>query len=219
LSRQIWLVPSIITYKKERYARPSEITSQHLSHTYSLPILVAVRAKPQTILPFKWGNTVGDSTSNMVKTGIPFMLYESIGLQSGTGFVDLYDRMNYRVCCTRHDSNGAALYEVYSMLAGYINIPLAVLEYGAAGALGNISLMGPEGSYQTQTMAAFLVEVGGCVNATSSFLPHFLHSFAHKRSWHVLRSIDHATGNSSLLMGMNIAGVGEPAQKRISNGL
>jgi len=128
----------------------------------------------------------------MVKTGIPFMLHDSTGSLLESNFIELYDRMNLRVSCLSRDPNGAALYEVYNMLSRYHNIPVAVFEYGAAGALGNISLTGPGGSLRTQTMAAFLVEVGG---------------------------IDHTTGNSSLLMGMNIAGVGERARMRISSGL
>jgi hypothetical protein len=108
----------------------------------------------------------------MVKTGIPFMLHESdsIGSLLESNFVELYDRMNLRVCCTPLDPNGAALYEVYNMLSRYHDVPVAVFEYGAAGALGNISIFGPGGSSRTQTMAAFLVEVGGYANAISPFL-------------------------------------------------
>lgn len=155
----------------------------------------------------------------MVKTGIPFMLHDSTGSLLGSNFVDLYDRMNLRVFGSRNP-NGAALYEVYNMLSRHRDIPVAVLTYGAAGALGDISLIGPGGSLRTQTMAAFLVEVRGYANAISPFPPHppplLLHTSAHAV---FLQSIDHATGNSWLLMDMNIAGVGERAQMRISSGL
>jgi hypothetical protein len=155
----------------------------------------------------------------MVKTGIPFMLHDSTGSLLESNFVDLYDRMNLRVYSSR-DPNGAALYKVYNMLSRHHDIPVAVFEYGAAGALGNISLLGPGGSLRTQTMATFLVEVGGYANAISPFPPHppllLLNTSAHVV---FLQSIDHATGNLSLLMGMNIAGVGERARMRISSGL
>jgi hypothetical protein len=108
----------------------------------------------------------------MVKTGIPFMLHDSTGSLLGSDFVDLYDRMNLRVSCRRRDPDGAALYEVYNMLSMHRDIPIAVFEYGTAGALGNISLIGPGGSLRRQTMTAFLVEVGGYANAISSFSPH-----------------------------------------------
>ena len=148
------------------------------------------------------------------------MLHDSTGSLLESNFIELYDRMNLRVSCLSHDPNGAALYEVYNMLSRYHNIPVAVFEYGAAGALGNISLNGPGGSLRTQTMAAFLVEVGGYANAISPFPPHppplLVHTSAHAV---FLQSTDHATGNSSLLMGMNIAGVGELARMRISSGL
>ena len=156
----------------------------------------------------------------MVKTGIPFMLHDSTGSLLESNFVELYDRMNLRVSCLSRDPNGAALFEVYNMLSRYHNIPVAVFEYGAAGALGDISLISPGGSLRTQTMAAFLVEVGGYANAISPFPSHppafLLHTSAHAV---FLQSIDHATGNSSLLMGMNIAGVGERARMKISSGL
>jgi len=97
----------------------------------------------------------------MVKTGIPFMLHDKTGSLLGSDFVDLYDRMNLRVFCRRRDPDGTALYEVYNMLSRHQDIPVASFEYGVAGVLGNISLIGPGGSIRTQTMAAFLVEVGG----------------------------------------------------------
>jgi hypothetical protein len=155
----------------------------------------------------------------MVKTGIPFMLHDSTGSLLESNFVDLYDRMNLLVSCRRRDPNGAALYEVHNMLLSH-DIPVAVFEYGEAGALGNISLIGPGGSLRTQTMAAFLIEVGGYANTISLFPslppPLLLHTSAYAV---FLQSIDRATGNSSLMMGMNIAGVGERARRRISNGL
>ncbi|KAN0109767.1 hypothetical protein V8E52_009014 [Russula decolorans] len=120
----------------------------------------------------------------MVKTGIPFMLHDSTGSLLESNFIELYDRMNLRVSCLSRDPNGAALYEVYNMLSRYHNIPVAVFEYGAAGALGNISLTGPGGSLRTQTMAAFLVEVGG---------PHhrkFIASDGHEYSWSWRTSTD-----------------------------
>jgi len=116
----------------------------------------------------------------MVKTGIPFMLYDKTGSLLGSDFVDLYDRMNLRVFCRRRDPDGAALYEMYNMLSRHHDIPVAFFEYGAAGALGDISLIGPGGSLRTQTMTAFLVEVGGYVNyfdAKNPFPPHHLRSF------------------------------------------
>jgi hypothetical protein len=111
----------------------------------------------------------------MVKTGIPFMLHDTTFSPSESSFVDLYDRMNLHVYCRRRDPDGAVLYEVNNMLSKYFDIPVAVFEYGAGGALGNISLMGPGGSLQTQTVAAFLVEVGGY--AIGSFPPHPFRSF------------------------------------------
>jgi hypothetical protein len=152
----------------------------------------------------------------MMKTGIPFMLHDNTGSLLGSDFVDIYERMNLRVFCRLHNSNGAALYEVYNMLSRHHDIPVAVFEYGAAGALGNISITDTEGPLQT--MASFLVEVGGYASAISSPPPSFPspHTTAHAV---FLQSIDHATGNSSHLMDMNIAGVGERARKWISSGL
>jgi hypothetical protein len=121
----------------------------------------------------------------MVKTGIPFMLHDSTGSLLESNFIELYDRMNLRVSCLSRDPNGAALYEVYNMLSRYHNIPVAVFEYGAAGALGNISLTGPGGSLRTQTMAAFLVEVGGYANAISPFPSSPSAPFVYKRSCRV----------------------------------
>ncbi|KAF8467991.1 hypothetical protein DFH94DRAFT_638665 [Russula ochroleuca] len=97
----------------------------------------------------------------MVKTGIPFMLNDRTGSLSGSEFVDLYDRIYLRVCCTHRDSNGASEYGMYNMLARHHEIPVATFQYGAGGALGNITFISSEGSMRTQAMAAFLVEVGG----------------------------------------------------------
>jgi hypothetical protein len=105
----------------------------------------------------------------MVKTGIPFMLHDNTGSLLASNFVDLYDRMILRVTCRRRDPDGAAVYEVYNMLSIHRDIPVAFLEYGAAGALGDISLIGPGGSPRTHPMATFLVEVGGYANAIRPF--------------------------------------------------
>jgi len=157
----------------------------------------------------------------MVVTGIPFMLHDNTGSLLASNFVELYERMSLRVACRRRDSDGAALYEVYNMLSIRRDIPVATFEYAAAGALGNISFIGTEeGSSRTQAIAAFLVEAGGYANAISPFPPHPLPPLLHTSAHTVfLQHIDHATGNSLLLMAMNIAGVGERARKRISSGL
>ena len=117
-----------------------------------------------------------------MKTGIPFMLHDNTGSLLGSDFVDLYDRMNLRVSCRRRDPDGAALYEVYNMLSRLHGIPVAVFEFGGAGALGNIELIGPGGPVRTQTMATFLVEVGGYANAISPFPPSPSAPFAYKHS-------------------------------------
>jgi len=95
----------------------------------------------------------------MVKTGIPFMLEEKPGFLSGSEFIDLYDRMHLYIRCTRRDHDGASQYGIYNTAGN--GSPAVTLEYGTAGALGNITTIGPQGSSRTQTMAAFLVEVGG----------------------------------------------------------
>jgi len=97
----------------------------------------------------------------MVKTGLPYMLEDRSGSLSGSEFVDLYDRMHLRVRCTRRDPDGASQYGVYNMFSTQCDIAVATLEYGAAGALGNITIVGPGGMPRTHAMAAFLVEVGG----------------------------------------------------------
>jgi len=97
----------------------------------------------------------------MVKTGIPFILEDKSGSLSGSQFIDLYDRMHLYMRCTRRDHDGASQYGIYNMFSQESDVPVVTLEYGAAGALGNITTIGPRGSSRTQTMAAFLVEVGG----------------------------------------------------------
>ena len=157
----------------------------------------------------------------MVKTGIPFMLNDRTGSLSGSEFVDLYDRIYLRVCCTHRDPNGASHYGMYNMLARHHEIPVVTFEYGAGGALGNITFISSEGSMRTQAMAAFLVEVGGYVNA-NNHLPLLspLRSFCIKALMQCFcEPIDRATGNSPLLTGVNIAGVGVRAHNRISSGL
>ncbi|KAF8490379.1 hypothetical protein F5888DRAFT_1741913 [Russula emetica] len=120
----------------------------------------------------------------MVKTGIPFMLHDNTGSLLGSDFVDLYDRMNLRVSCRRRDPDGSALYEVYNMLSIHRDIPIAVFEYGAAGALGTISLIGPGGSLRRQTMAAFLVERSCRVSAKHRPRHRkFIASDGHEYSW------------------------------------
>lgn len=181
------------------------------NHRNSIPYILLT----QIILPHH-----EHGQDNMVKTGIPFMLHDNTGSLLASNFVDLYDRMILRVACKRRDPDGAAVYEVYNMLSIHRDIPVAFLEYGAAGALGDISLIGPGGSLRTQKMATFLVEVGGYANAITPFPSHppplLLHTSTHAV---FLRTIDHATGSLSLLMAMNIAGVGERARTRISSGL
>lgn len=107
-------------------------------------------------------NTTRD---RMVKTGIPFMLEDRSGSLSGSEFVDLYDRMSLRLRCTRRDPDGASQYGVYNDFSPRYDIPVVTLEYGAAGALGTITTIGPGGSSRTQTMTAFLVEIGGYATA------------------------------------------------------
>jgi hypothetical protein len=142
----------------------------------------------------------------MVKTGIPFMLHEHTSVLLGSEFVDLYERMYLRVFCRRRDPDGVALYEVHDRHLKDSDIPAAIFEYGAAGALGSISFIGPDsGSLRTHTMAAFLVEVRGYANTISPFPPH-PHTSAHAV---FLQNIDRATGNLPLPTGMNTAGVGE----------
>jgi hypothetical protein len=108
----------------------------------------------------------------MVKTGIPFMLHDNSGPLSGANFVDLYGRMSLYVSCRRRDPDGAMLYEVHDMQFIDHDVPVAILEYGAGGALGNISFIGPDSLLRTHTMAAFLVEVGGYANAINAIPPH-----------------------------------------------
>jgi len=95
------------------------------------------------------------------------MLEDRSGSLSGSNFVDLYNRMALQLRCTRRDPDGASQYKVYDIsligmpLVTVMDPPEVTLEYGAAGALGNITIIKPGGSSRTQTMASFLVEVGG----------------------------------------------------------
>lgn len=93
------------------------------------------------------------------------MLEDRSGSLAGSEFVDLYDRMHLEVRCTRRGADGARSYGVFNMFSTLPDTPVVTLEYGAAGALGNVTTIGPGGSPRTQTMAAFLVEIGGCANA------------------------------------------------------
>lgn len=152
------------------------------------------------------------------------MLNDRTGSLSGSEFVDLYDRIYLRVCCTHRDPNGASHYGMYNMLARHHEIPVVTFEYGAGGALGNITFISSEGSMRTQAMAAFLVEVGGYVNANNPLPPPpppspFRSFFIKVLMQCFCAFIDRATGNSPLLTGVNIAGVGVRAHKRISSGL
>ena len=118
----------------------------------------------------------------MVKTGIPFMLEDNSGSLSSSNFTDLYGRMSLCLRCTRRDPDGASQYTIYNLDSMQRDIPVATLEYGAAGALGDITTIGPGGSPQTQPMAAFLVEVGGYATALLPSYSHSLNTCAHTRS-------------------------------------
>jgi hypothetical protein len=115
------------------------------------------------------------------------MLEDKSGSLSGSSFVDLYERMCLLLRCTRRDPDGASQYRVYDVtfeqpiLAPEATqfLPEATLEYGAAGALGNITIIEPGGSSRTQTMSSFLVEVGGYAIPAASWL--FLWTSAHAR--------------------------------------
>jgi hypothetical protein len=120
----------------------------------------------------------------MVKTGIPFMLNDRTGSLLGSEFVDLYDRIYLRVRCTHLDPDGASVYGVYNMLSRHHEIPVATFQYGAGGALGDITITGSGGSLRTHTIAAYLVEVGGYVNPNNFPLPPSA-PFAYKRSCYV----------------------------------
>ena len=105
----------------------------------------------------------------MVKLGIPYMLYDRTGSLSGSEFVDSQlGRLSFRVRCTRRDPDGTTQYGVYNLLAGHYDAPVATFDYGAGGALGNITTIGSGGSLRTQAIAAFLVEAGGYVDANAS---------------------------------------------------
>jgi len=118
----------------------------------------------------------------MVKTGIPFMLEDKTGSLSNSNFTDLYGRMSLLLRCTSRDPDGASQYAIYNLNLMQHDTPVATLEYGAAGALGDITTIGPGGSPQTQPMAAFLVEVGGYATALPSSYSLALNTCAHTRS-------------------------------------
>jgi hypothetical protein len=115
----------------------------------------------------------------MVKTGIPFMLEDKTGSLSNSNFVDLYGRMSLLLRCTSRDTDGASQYSIYNLNLMRHDMPVATLEYGAAGALGDITTIGPGGSPQTQPMAAFLVEVGGYATSLPSSYSLALNTCAH----------------------------------------
>ena len=85
------------------------------------------------------------------------MLNEKTG--SPTEFADLYDRMYMTV--SRRDRDGGSQYAVYSIHSRESGKPAATFDFGAGGALGNITITDFGGSSRIQTIAAFLVEVGG----------------------------------------------------------
>jgi hypothetical protein len=118
---------------------------------------------------------------NMVKTGIPFMLEDWSGSLSSSTFIDLYGRMSLILRCTRRDPDGASQYAIYNSDSTQRDMPVATLEYGAAGALGDITTIGPGGSPQTQPMAAFLVEVGGYATVLLSSYSLSLNTGTHTR--------------------------------------
>jgi hypothetical protein len=117
----------------------------------------------------------------MVKTGIPFMLEDRSGSLSSSTFTDLYGRMSLLLRCTRRDPDGASQYAIYNLDSTQRDMPVATLEYGAAGALGDITTIGPGGSPQTQPMAAFLVEVGGYATVLLSSYSLSLNTGTHTR--------------------------------------
>jgi len=91
------------------------------------------------------------------------MLEDMSGSLWGSNFVDLYNRMAFSLRCTRRNSNGASQHTIYdsSPMPPVMVLSEATLEYGAAGALGNITIIKSGGSSRTHTMSSFLVEVGG----------------------------------------------------------
>jgi hypothetical protein len=116
----------------------------------------------------------------MVNTGVPLMLHEKTGPVFGSEFDDVYDRINLHVYCTHRDPDGASQYRVYGARANF-DIPVATFEFGAGGTLGNITF-DSGGSLRTQAIDAFLVEVGGYVdaNANAPCPPSlFLHTSTH----------------------------------------
>lgn len=118
----------------------------------------------------------------MVKTGIPFMFDDKTGSLSDSSFVDYYGRMSLLLRCTSRDTDGASQYVIYNSNVMRHDMPVATLEYGAAGALGDITTIGPGGSPQTQPMTSFLVEVGGYATALPSSYALALSTCAHARS-------------------------------------
>jgi len=144
----------------------------------------------------------------MVKTGIPFMLEDETGSLSNSNFIDFYGRMSLFLCCTSRDTDGASQHAIYNLNLMRHDMPVVTLEYGAAGALGDIITIGPGGSPQTQPMTAFLVEVGGYATALPSSYSLALNTCAHTRSCFCEKVMARATGNSSLLTGKNTTGFG-----------
>jgi hypothetical protein len=144
----------------------------------------------------------------MVKTGIPFMLEDKSGSLSSSNFTDLYGRMSLLLRCTRRDPNGASQYAIHNLDSTQRDMPVATLEYGAAGALGEITTIGIGGSPQTRPMAAFLVEVGGYATVLPSSYSLALNSGVHIRSCLRGKDIARVTGNLPLLTGRNTAGFG-----------
>jgi hypothetical protein len=158
--------------QKERCAGPSELTSPPPSHTIQscLPACPFSRAPSRKSSSHFKVETTSLVTphhthrrDNMLKIGIPFMLNDRTGSLSGSLFADLYDRLCLKVRCTHRDSDGASEYAVYNMLSRHTEIPVAMFQYGAGGALGSITTIDSSASFRTHTIATFLVEVGGYV--------------------------------------------------------
>ena len=91
---------------------------------------------------------------------IPLMYSDSTGSLFGSEFAELYRRApaNLDVRRTRHDSDGATQYGIYTT---FVTAPAATLDYGAGGVLGTVTFNGPDGSSRTHAMSSFLTEVGG----------------------------------------------------------
>jgi hypothetical protein len=117
----------------------------------------------------------------MVNTGVPFMLYDRTGSLSGSEFNDVHDRISLHVRCMLRDPDGTSQYGVYNPQLNF-DMPVVTFEYGAGGALGNITMFGSGGSLRTQAISAFLVEAGGYVDANANSprpLLFFLHTSTH----------------------------------------